>query len=366
MPDAPLAPNALLRRTPEGPVAILDAIGERTTPVDDPAALVVLEAVAHHADLDAARVAALASLQRTDAERTALAGDGRFQRGRDALDAGLVLVSPRGIRVLPHGLEGHEALTLTRLSRRVGGVLPGLFGQPLPPADALEPAAFSTAVAALVDLGLLVPPPGTLDWGDLRRREPLCQVFGLGRGTPIDRHYLERFVESSRPLISGDVVDVGGDPADRVRFRLDGLSSFRVLDVADRAGVDVVADVHDAAALPEGSVDTVLLFNVLEHVRDPRTVAANVHRWLRPGGRCLVMVPNAQRLHHAAEDHWRFSATGLALVFDCFASTEPRSYGSLTTVLASFTGAAAEELTAAELAEHQADHPVATCLVATK
>ncbi len=213
---------------------------------------------------------------------------------------------------------------------------------------------------------MLVPPFGQLEWGDVRRRRPVCQVFGAGRGTPIDRHYLSAFVDSVRSQITGDVLDIGGHRADRVHFRLGDLRSFRVADVEARPHVDVVGDVHDAALVPADSVDSILLFNVLEHCRDPHLVARNAHRWLRPGGRCFVMVPNAQRLHHAAEDHWRFSASGLRVVLEAFEDVTTQSYGSFTTVLASYAGAAAEELTQGELDAHQLDHPVATCAVATK
>ena len=360
-----IAPNALLAAGPDGPTALLDAIGrERLTDLS-PTWLAVLEASLHSDDLAEVERLAQAAASSPTAD---LADDDRYARAFAAVAAGgLVLVAPRGLRVLPDGLfsdEGH--VTLTRLSEERGGVLPWLLGVPPATPAQVTSTAVATAVAELQVLGLLVPPVGEIDWGDLRRVRPVCEVFGAGRGTPIDRHYLSEFVASIRPLITGDVLDVGGHRSDRVHFRLREVASFRVADLQAREHVDVVGDAHDPALVPAESVDSVLLFNVLEHCRDPRLVAQNVHGWLRPGGRCFAMVPNAQRLHHAAEDHWRFSASGLQLVFGDFASTEPHTYGSFTTVLASYAGIAAEELTSDELDAHQLDHPVATCLVATK
>lgn len=51
-----------------------------------------------------------------------------------------------------------------------------------------------------------------------------------------------------------------------------------------------------ALGLPEGSVDLVLLWHVLEHVRDPARVLGEIATLLRPGGTLIVAVPNAGSL----------------------------------------------------------------------
>jgi SAM-dependent methyltransferase len=355
------APNALLRPTEAGPVAILDPGGHTETAPLEPLWVHVLETLLHHPDADGAELAEAVR------ERLVPAGDigNRFARAQAALDAGgVVWASHEGLRVI-EGLIAHgEVIALTRASRDHGDLLGALLdvGEPA----AVDASSCDAAVDALTTMGLLVPGLGQVDWGDLRRTTPIDEVFGVGRGTPVDRHYLRAFVREHVTAIAGDVVDIGGHPADRLSFALRDLQSFRVLDVAARPGVDVVGDVHDPDNLEPECADIVLLFNVLEHCREPHQVAANIHRWLRPGGRCLVMVPNAQRLHGSPDDLWRFSEAGLAQVFAGYASVETRAYGNLTTVLASHLGIAAEELTDAELALTQADHPVATCAVDTR
>jgi SAM-dependent methyltransferase len=48
--------------------------------------------------------------------------------------------------------------------------------------------------------------------------------------------------------------------------------------------------------LPSESADVVRLSHVLEHIREPRAVLRCIHRILRPGGICVVLVPNYEPL----------------------------------------------------------------------
>jgi SAM-dependent methyltransferase len=48
---------------------------------------------------------------------------------------------------------------------------------------------------------------------------------------------------------------------------------------------------------PQPPFDAVLALHVFEHVDDPRALLGHVRTWLRPGGRLVVAVPNAESLH---------------------------------------------------------------------
>lgn len=72
-------------------------------------------------------------------------------------------------------------------------------------------------------------------------------------------------------------------------------SSARHAREALHLDVRVCEDV-DALGLPEGSADLVLLWHVLEHVRDPARMLGEIATLLRPGGTLIVAVPNAGSL----------------------------------------------------------------------
>ncbi|HYF25995.1 MAG TPA: class I SAM-dependent methyltransferase [Baekduia sp.] len=48
---------------------------------------------------------------------------------------------------------------------------------------------------------------------------------------------------------------------------------------------------------PAAPYDAVLALHVVEHVDDPRAMLAHLATWVRPGGRLVVVVPNAESLH---------------------------------------------------------------------
>src|SRR6266404_4644417 len=66
---------------------------------------------------------------------------------------------------------------------------------------------------------------------------------------------------------------------------------------AQKLGIETRwADLDDALPFADGSFDVVVAGELLEHLRDPRRVASEVLRVLRPGGTFVGSVPNAYRL----------------------------------------------------------------------
>jgi SAM-dependent methyltransferase len=58
-------------------------------------------------------------------------------------------------------------------------------------------------------------------------------------------------------------------------------------DMREGPGVDKVLNLH-AIDLPDNSVATVLSFDTLEHVEDPRLAMQEIHRILQPGGVVVI------------------------------------------------------------------------------
>ena len=73
-------------------------------------------------------------------------------------------------------------------------------------------------------------------------------------------------------------------------------------------GVDEVLDLHQLS-LPEASVGTALLFDTIEHVRDPWRALSEVRRCLVPGGIVAMTSHWYFPIHAYPDDYWRFTAS---------------------------------------------------------
>ena len=258
---------------------------------------------------------------------------------------------------------------LSGLSQTTYQILPQLFAEyqlndDLDTITTIE--QFRTIVEKLEKLGLLSPATGAIDWGDLKKIVPICQAFGLTRGTPIDRYYLNKFIGEVKHEIIGNVLEIGGTPKDKDFYQINPGTSYKILNLEPGPGVDIVGDVHDPSIIEPESFDSIIIFNVLEHCYAPWIAVENMLTWLKPGGKCFAMVPSAIRVHATPADYWRPLPDAFAYIFRNYTQQQLYIYGNPTTVIASYHGIAVEELTTEELDAYHPDYPVATCIMATK
>jgi SAM-dependent methyltransferase len=103
-------------------------------------------------------------------------------------------------------------------------------------------------------------------------------------------------------LAAGDaVLDVGCGSGDRLLVMKEaglvpaGIEITAAADYArERLGLDVRRGTLESARFEDGRFRAVTLYNVLEHVHDPRSVLAEARRVLAAGGWLAVQAPNAR------------------------------------------------------------------------
>ena len=79
-----------------------------------------------------------------------------------------------------------------------------------------------------------------------------------------------------------------------------------------QAFLDFACDLGTGVPLADGSVDTVIASDVLEHVFRPRLVLAEIFRILKPGGAALINVPMLYCVHEAPHDYFRYTQFAVA------------------------------------------------------
>lgn len=89
------------------------------------------------------------------------------------------------------------------------------------------------------------------------------------------------------------------------------------LEIAPTSGVGVVGDAHK---LPfrDASLDGALIQGVMEHVRDPFQVVAEIFRTLKPGAPVFAEVPFIQHYHLDPVDYRRWTLYGFEQLFANF------------------------------------------------
>ncbi|MCW1382704.1 class I SAM-dependent methyltransferase [Novosphingobium sp. KCTC 2891] len=220
--------------------------------------------------------------------------------------------------------------------------------------------------------GLWAPRVGGIDFGHLDRTTPIGEVFGPDRGKPIDRLYIERFLDAHRGFIRGRVLEVGDSSYTRA-FGGSAVTRADVLHVSgDNPIATIVGDIADPATLPEGAFDCIVLTQTLHLIFDMPAAVRNVVRALAPGGTLLLTVPGVSAVDPWEwRDNWYWSLTPPALerlLRAEFAADDIdlTAFGNVHAAIAFLAGASVEDVDPAKLAVVDRHFPVVVAARATK
>lgn len=200
--------------------------------------------------------------------------------------------------------------------------------------------------------------------GRARSSKPLCKHYGYTRGTPIDRHYIDRFLADHRPDIRGHVLEIGDDTYSR-RFGGDCITRQDILHL--RSGepqATITGDLSQPGILAPDTFDCIILTQTLHLIFDADAALKQIHQALRPGGVALITVPGITPIDRGEwGDSWYWSFTGAALqrlLSQSFHSEQVAvsSFGNLFAATAFLHGAAVEEVARSKLCPFDKAYPV--------
>lgn len=200
------------------------------------------------------------------------------------------------------------------------------------------------------------PAVGIVDFGDLRRLEPLTRSFGYDRGQPIDRYYIEKFLGKRSGDIKGHVVEIGDDRYTRI-FGGDQVIRSEVLDQDHPdSSPTIIADLAHADHVPSDSFDCIIIIQTLQFIYNFHAAISTVHRILKPGGVALCTLPSLSPICRYDMDrwgdYWRFTSAAIQRLFgDLFGAdnVQVEAHGNVLVATAFLYGMAAEDMTTAEL-----------------
>lgn len=123
----------------------------------------------------------------------------------------------------------------------------------------------------------------------------------ISSDNPIHQRLLKAYV-AVQPFVSGDVLEPGCGEGRGVGLIMEHASSYLGLDKIQEV-IDNLKAKHPNASfsqatfppfsgLADNSFDTVVSFQVIEHIKDDALFLKEIHRVLKPGGRAILSTPN--------------------------------------------------------------------------
>lgn len=200
---------------------------------------------------------------------------------------------------------------------------------------------------------------------------PLNRTFGFSRGTPIDRYYIENWLECNKKSICGDVLEIAEDTYTK-RFGGDNVISHILHVSIEQEGV-IRGNLETGEGIEENSMDCIILTQTVGFIYECKNVISNLYKMLRKGGTALITtggISQISRYDMETWGHfWSFTTASLRRLIEesgFGVNYEMKVYGNVKTACALLYGVAAEELTKEELTYYDEDYPVSICAVLRK
>lgn len=216
------------------------------------------------------------------------------------------------------------------------------------------------------------PPVHGVDFGDFRRLSPVSRLYGWDRGTPVDRYYIEKFLNDQRGAIRGHVLEVSENTYTK-KFGGEQVTANDVLHYDNpEPPVTIVGDLTNAPHIPSNAFDCLIITQTLMMIYDFNAAIQTLHRILKPGGSVLCTVPGLSQIADPpwrSTWHWGFTQSSAQRMFsDVFGdeAVTVEVYGNVLSTISFLQGLAAEELTRAELELRDPDYQMLIAVKATK
>lgn len=202
---------------------------------------------------------------------------------------------------------------------------------------------------------------------------PVSRSFGLDRGLPIDRWYIEQFLASQQDRVRGSVLEVGDATYTR-RFGGMRVTESHVLHaVPGNSQATVIGDLSSGEGIPTAAYDTLVLTQVLPFIYDIHGAVRTLHRCLRPGGAALLTVNGICQVSRYDMDRWgdfwRFTDRSMSrLLGEAFPvdAITIATHGNALAASAFLYGLASAELSEPDLLFHDPDYQVLITAVVVK
>jgi len=210
-------------------------------------------------------------------------------------------------------------------------------------------------------------------FSDLTRTTPISSKFGMDRGTPIDRYYVESFLNDNRQYVAGSILEVGECRYSKQFASGKTIQCHALCYSGNQTDESIIGDLTHPATLPLGVYDCFICTQTLNFIYNVKAAIEGSYHLLKPGGVMLATVAGITQVsRYDMErwgDFWRFTPLSVMRLFsDVFGeSVKVYSFGNVLASTALLQGIAVEDLPNKSLLNYQdEDYPVVISIIARK
>jgi len=184
----------------------------------------------------------------------------------------------------------------------------------------------------------------------LNKTPPTSKIFGLERGTAIDRYYIEQFLNENRELIQGKVLEIAESTYSK-KFG-HNITSFEVLHYDfSNINATIIGDLTITGSLPENTIDCFVCTQTLNFIFDLKEAVEGCYAVLKENGVFLGTVAGISQISRYDMDrwgdYWRFTDLSIKKMFEEVfeeGNVEVTTFGNAKTSIAFLDGLSLEEI----------------------
>lgn len=196
------------------------------------------------------------------------------------------------------------------------------------------------------------------------KTKPVDAYSGRKRGEPVDRYYIEKFLNEHKRHIHGKCLEIAENTYTK-RFGDGSVTDSVILHVEGWGNNVVKGNLETGEGIKAEVFETMIVTQTLMFLYDVESAVEHIYYGLNRGGSALITVSGIAPIARYDDDNWgmfqSFYMSGLKRIFyPVFGeeNVEIVHYGNVKTAMAFLYGAAREELSEEDFEVNDMDYPV--------
>lgn len=206
-------------------------------------------------------------------------------------------------------------------------------------------------------------------FGNLR---PISHIYGFDRGEPIDRYYIEKFLDKNRQFIKGNCLEILNNTYTE-KYGGENVSRSDILDIdKNNKSANIYADLRNMPEIANESYDCIILTQVLQFIDDYESAIRECKRIMKSGGVLLATLPSLSRIDVASgvgRDFWRWTPAGAKYAFSKYFNKEKlevEGWGNVLVGTGFWVGMAQNDLKKTQMDYWDPNFPILVSIKAQK